>query len=226
VRWTGDLGDLFGGTGSDAFSDFFRAVFGGMGGGRPRSPEDIFSRQTDSRGHQGASQGQDPEANVTITLEEALNGTSRMLERGGRRIRATIPPGVRTGSRVRLAGEGYAGYSGGTPGDLYLNVTVEPHPVFEREGDDLRCEVNVDLYTAVLGGQLRLPTLNGDVSLRIPSGTQGGQTFRLRGKGMPSPHRPGERGNLLATVEIGIPSKLSDHERELFEELARLSGKE
>jgi curved DNA-binding protein len=226
VRWTGDLGDLFGGTRGEAFSDFFRTVFGGMGGGRARSPEDVFGRSTGGGTYSRSAPGQDAEADVTITLEEALNGTSRVLERGGRRIRVTIPAGVRTGSKVRIAGEGHPGYSGGAAGDLYLNVTVKPHRIFERDGDDLRCGVSVDIYTAVLGGQLRVPTLNGAVSLRIPAGTQGGQTFRLRGRGMPIPHRSGQRGNLLATVEIQVPKHLSDHERELFEELGRIRGRE
>ena len=225
VRWTGDLGDLFGGSRGEAFSDFFRAVFGGMGGGRTRSPQDIFGHSAAGRSHARSAPAQDAEANVTITLEEALRGTSRVLEKGGRRIRVTIPPGVRTGSQVRVAGEGQAGYGGGAPGDLYLNVTVKPHPIFERDGDDLRCSFSVDLYTAVLGGHLHLPTLNGAVSLKIPPGTQGGQTFRLRGKGMPDPHRKGRRGNLLATVEIQVPKTLNDQERELFEKLGRIRGR-
>jgi len=225
VRWSGDLGDLFGGAGGQVFSDFFSAVFGGAGGGYGRAAEDIFGRSGDRRGYRGPSPGQDAEADVTITLEEACDGTSRVLERGGRRIRVTIPPGVRTGSRVRIAGEGRAGYGGGAPGDLYLTVTVEPHPIFERDGDDLRFDVSVDLCTAVLGGQLRLPTLNGYVSLQIPAGTQGGQTFRLRGKGMPNPRRPEKRGNLLARTEIEIPTELTPRERELFEEFAHGRGR-
>jgi curved DNA-binding protein len=225
VQWRGDLGDLFGGAGGETFSDFFRALFGGMGA-RMRSPEEIFGRSAWKRGRRDSSHGQDAEADVTITLEEAFAGTSRVLEREGRRIRVTIPPGVRTGSKVRITGKGDAGSDGGTPGDLYLNVTVEPHAVFERDGDDLRCGINVGLYVAVLGGQLRLPTLNGDVSLKIPAGTQGGQTFRLRGRGMPNPRNSGRRGNLLARVEIEVPKKLSARERELFEELAHSRGKE
>jgi DnaJ-class molecular chaperone len=90
-------------------------------------------------------------------------------------------------------------------GDLYLNITVESDPVFERDGDDLRCTVAVDLHIAVLGGRVRVPTLNGDVSLKIPAGTQGGQTIRLRGKGMSNPRRPDQRGDILATVEIHVP---------------------
>ena len=226
VQWSGDLGDLFSGAGGEAFSDFFRALFGGMGGVRGRSREEVSGRSAWARGRRESSRRHDAEADVTITLEEAFTGTSRVLEREGRRIRVTIPAGVRTGSRVRIAGEGDPGYAGGTPGDLYLNVTVESHPIFERDGDDLRCGISVDLYTAVLGGQLRLPTLNGDVSLKIPAGTQGGQTFRLRGRGMPNPRSSGGRGNLFATVEIQVPRELSAREHELFEELAHSRGKE
>ncbi len=225
VKWRGDLSDLFGGSGAGAFSDFFNALFGGMGGARVRTAEDVFGRAPGARGYRGSSGSGDAEANVTISLEEALNGTSRVLEKSGRRIRVTIPPGVTTGSKVRVAGQGYPRAGGGPTGDLYLNVTVSPHAVFEREGDDLRCNVNVDLYTAVLGGQVRVPTLNGDVSLRVPPGTQGGQTFRLRGRGMPNSRDPSRRGNLLATVEVQIPENLSARERELFDELVRIRGR-
>ncbi len=220
VEWSGDLGDLFGGgAGAGAFSDFFRAIFGGMGGtGSAGTSEDVFRRAS----HQRTMAGQDVEASVEVTLEEAFHGATRLLEREGRRIRVKIPPGVRNGSKVRIAGKGKPGYSGGSPGDLYLNITIKPHPIFEREGDDLRCKVDVDLYTSVLGGESRVPTLNGDVSLRIPPGTSGGSTFLLRGKGMPQPNTPKQYGNLLATVQIQVPQSLSPRERELFEELSSL----
>jgi curved DNA-binding protein len=226
VRWSGDLGDLFGGSGGDAFSDFFNAIFGGASGGaRVRTAESIFGRAAGGPTYQTASQGQYEDVEVVITLREALNGTSRVLESDGHRIRVTIPPGVRTGSKVRIASRGRPGYSGSLNGDLYLNITVEPDPIFERDGDDLRCNFDVELYTAVLGGQARVPTLTGDVSLKIPAGTQGGQTFRLRGKGMPNPRGPNQRGDLLATVEIHVPEQLSPRERELFEELADIGGR-
>lgn len=228
VEWGGDFGDLFGrgGTGDDVFSDFFRAIFGGPGGAsRARTVEDLFGRTgTRYEARQSAGRGQDTEAAVDISLQEALTGTSRVLERRGRRIRVTIPPGVRTGSKVKIAGQGRPGYSGRSAGDLYLNITVAPHPVFERDGDDLRCEIDVDLYTAVLGGQVHVPTLNGDVSLKIPPGTSGGQTFLLRGKGMPDPKSPQKRGNLLATVQVQVPNDLSAREHELFKELAAIRG--
>ncbi|RLC92026.1 MAG: J domain-containing protein [Chloroflexi bacterium] len=222
VEWSGDLGDLFGGAGADMFSDFFRAIFGGMGGaGRAHTVEDLFRRTTRQR----TLRGQDVEASVEITLEEAFHGTTCVLEQNGHRIRVKIPPGARSGSKVRVAGKGAPGYGGGSPGDLYLNVTVKPHPVFRREGDNLRCKVDVDLYTAVLGGQVRVPTLNGDVALKIPPGTNSGKTFRLRGKGMPNPRNPKRRGDLLVTVQVQIPQRLSARERELFKELAHIRGR-
>jgi curved DNA-binding protein len=219
VEWGGDLGDIFGGAGAGVFSDFFRTIFGGVGGGtRTRTAEDLFRRTTSQR----VRRGQDMEASVDITLEEAFHGTTRTLERDRHRIRIKIPPGAKSGSKVRVAGEGTTGFGDSPPGDLHLNITVKPHPVFTRDIDNLRCDVAVDVYTAVLGGHVLVPTLNGDVSLRIPAGTDGGKTFRLRGKGMPNPRRPEQHGDLLATVQIKVPQSLSSHERELFEELARL----
>jgi curved DNA-binding protein len=212
-EWQGDLGDLFGGAGG-AFSDFFQTIFGGMAGGGG------------ARGRQGRVQpGRDLEANVEIDLEEAFNGTTRLLESDGSRIRVKIPPGARTGSRIRVKGKGTASYGGGPAGDLYLNVSVKPHRKFERDGDDLRCGVEVDLYTAVLGGETRIRMLNGEVALKIPAGTSGGKVFRLRGKGMPKPSSPKQHGDLLATVRVKVPDKLSNRERELFEELAGEGGK-
>jgi curved DNA-binding protein len=221
VEWGGDLGNIFGGAGADRFSDFFSAIFGEMGGrGRARTTEDVF-RRTGQR----TPRGQDMEAPVEVTLEEALRGTTRMLERDGRRIRVKIPPGARTGSKIRVAGKGGPSH-GGPPGDLYLNITVKPHPVFRRDGDNLRSDVDVDLYTAVLGGQVRVVTLNGDVSLKIPAGTSSGTTFRLQGKGMPHPRNPQRRGDLLATIRVQIPKDISAREQEMFEELARLRERE
>ena len=205
-----DLGDLFGGGG---FSDFFQTIFGGMGA--PHT------------GWQGARQarprrGQDYTQPVEITLEEASQGTTRMIQKDGRRLEVKIPPGARTGSKVRVAGEGSPGISGGTSGDLYLEVKVLPHSVFERRGDDLNCDVPVSLYTAVLGGEAKVPTPGGDVMLKIPAGTQGGRTFRLRGKGMPSLRHPQKRGDLYARLRVQVPQKLSKKEKELFRELASL----
>jgi curved DNA-binding protein len=198
----GDLGDLFG---SGGFSDFFQSIFGGMGApqARPR-------------------RGQDYTQPVEITLEEAFQGTARMIQKDGRRLEVKIPPGVTTGSKVRVAGEGSPGIAGGASGDLYLEVRILPHSTFEREGDDLRCEVPVNLYTAVLGGEVKVPALGGDVMLKIPPETQGGRTFRLRGKGMPNLRNPKKRGDLYAKLRIQTPRKLSQREKEIFRELASL----
>jgi curved DNA-binding protein len=224
VEWSGDIGDLFGGGGTGGFSDFFSTIFGGMSGGRGTGTTGRFPG---SAAGQRAMHGQDLEAQVEITLEEAAQGTTRMLERDdGRKIRVKIPPGARTGSRIRVANKGGPGYGGSQPGDLYLVTKVNPHPVFRQSGNDLRCNVPVDLYTAVLGGEVEVPTLDGNVSLKIPAGTDSGKTFRLRGKGMPDPHKPKQRGNLLVTAQVQVPKKISSRERELFEELADLRKKE
>jgi len=211
VEYTGDLGDLFG---SSDFSDFFNAIFGGMASG---TGQEAFRRASAQPG----VRGRDYEQEVEITLEEAFTGTRRVLSRGSQRIEAKIPPGARTGTKVRLAGQGPAGI-GGPAGDLYLVVKVLPHQTFEREGDDLRCELPVDLYTAVLGGEVIVHTLGGDVKLKIPPETQSGRTIRLAGQGMPHLRDPKTRGDLLVKVRVMIPQHLSARERELFQELARL----
>ena len=133
-----------------------------------------------------------------------------------------IPPGVRDGSRVRVAGEGGRG-AGGRRGDLYLRVRVAPDPTFERKGDDLQTTLRVPLTAAVLGGEAQVPTLEGSVGIKIPPGTPAGQVFRLRGHGLPQLGTPGERGDLLATLAVELPRTLTARQRELFEEL-RKSG--
>jgi DnaJ-class molecular chaperone len=124
---------------------------------------------------------------------------------------------------VRVAGEGGAGVAGGESGDLYLRVKVESDSRFKREGDDLRVNIPVDLYTAVLGGEAKVPTLDGSVMLTIPLGTQNGQVFRLRGKGMPKLRSPEEHGDLYAEVRVQLPTDLSSRQRELFEQLRDIS---
>jgi len=205
VEDLGDLRDFLRG----GFSDFFNAIFGGMGA----SPEATYW------GYDTSSL--DYEQPVQITLEEAYRGTTRRIRTAdGRTIEVRIPPGVHTGSRVRLAGQGAR--FGGARGDLYLKIEVLPHSKFERKGDDLYCKVPVDLYTAVLGGEVPVDTLDGRVMLRIPPETQNGRTFRLRGKGMPKLNRPGQYGDLYVTVEVKLPTNLSSREREIFRQLASL----
>jgi curved DNA-binding protein len=214
-----DLQDLFGG--GSPFSDFFTQIFGGMGGGgapqaAPGGPGG-FDYQVRPR------RGRDYEQEVEISLREAYNGTSRILQQDGRRLSVMIPPGARTGTRVRVAGEGGSGVAGGEAGDLYLRVRVQTDAQFEREGDDLRVIVPIDLYTAVLGGEARVPTMNGSVMLTIPPGTQNGQVFRLRGKGMPKLRNPGDHGDLYAEVSVQLPTDLTSRQSELFEQLRDIS---
>lgn len=209
----------FGGTG---FSDFFEAFFGG---GRGRSAFGGFG-QRDAM----AERGHDVEADIMVTLEEALRGSTRQvsLRRGGSKKTETyqvkIPRGVREGQRIRLAGQGEAGERGGKSGDLFLRVRLARHPDFSVEGSDLVHEVKIAPWQAVLGDQLIVPTLEGNARLKLPPGTQGGQRFRLRERGLSGVS--GQRGDLYVVVQIALPKKLTEREREIWEQLARLHGSE
>ncbi len=144
-----------------------------------------------------------------------------------RKLSVKVPAGVATGDRIRLGGEGEAGRNGGPPGDLYIEMNVKPHSIFERDGDDLSCEVPVSFATAVLGGSVKVPTLEGDVSLKIPAETQSGRVFRLRDKGV-KPVRGGDRGDLFCRVVVETPVNLSNDQRELlkkFDESLRSDGR-
>lgn len=207
-----DLSDILNnartaGSRGDNFSDFFEAIFGSMGQARSTS-----------------SQGQDYNQQVEITLEEAFKGTSRIMRIGGRRIEVKIPKGAKTGTKVRVRGEGAPGQNGGSKGDLYLEIKIQPHTTYEQVGDDLYSELPVDLYTAILGGEAVVPTFKGKVKLKIPPETQSGRTFRLKGQGMPKLKQPDERGDLYAKVMVQLPENLTEEEIELFEELADMRG--
>lgn len=212
-----DLERMFGGAGgSGGFSDFFSTLFGGgMGGARNSG----FGGQPTGFNQQ---RSQNSEHSIQVTLEEAFNGTSRQLQwEDGRVITAKIPRGVKSGSRIRLSGQGQP-VRGGKAGDLYLVVEVLPHQVYERDGDNLRIIVPVDLYTAILGGKVEVTTLDRSVNLTIPAGTANGKQFRLRGLGMPNLRKPDERGDLLASIDIQIPTDLSPKELDLFKQLQEL----
>jgi len=207
-----DLQDLFGGGpgGAGGFSDFFETLFGGVRGGAPR-------RQ--------AMRGQNIEQSLEITLDEAYHGTTRMFQgQNGARFEVTIPKGVRTGSKVRVSGKGGAG-AGGASGDLYLKIKVLPHLHFKREKNNLRIDVDIDLFTAVLGGEISVPTMGKPVILTVKPGTQNGSTFRLRGKGMPSLGKKEGPGDILVTLNVRLPDKLNQEEKRLFEQLRDLQEK-
>lgn len=214
-----DFDDLFGdgGQGGSAFSDFFEAIFGGMGGSAGQAAG--YERRA---GSNRPSVGRDTEADFEISLLEALQGTERQIEVDGRRLNVKIPAGADTGTKVRIRGQGQNGTPSGQRGDLYLRLKVAPDPRFERKGQDLYATVPVDLYTAVLGGEVRVPTLTGQVNLKIPAGTQNQQTFRLRGKGMPHRQDKTKLGDLYAKIAVQIPTKLTEEQRELFKQLQQL----
>ncbi len=211
----------FGGTG---FSDFFEAFFGG---GRGQS---AFGGSGGGFGSRppGVARGSDVEADIMVTLEEALKGSTRQvsLRRGsGNKVetyQVKIPRGVHEGQRIRLAGQGEAGAAGGKSGDLFLRVRLARHPDFGVEGNDLIYEVKIGPWQAVLGDELQVPTLEGTARLKLPPGTQGGQRFRLRERGLPM--AAGGRGDLYVVAQIQVPKKLTESERPIWEQLARLHG--
>lgn len=207
-----ELGDLLGE--ESQFSDFFARIFGGSTKGtRYQAPR--------------PRRGRDFEYPVQVSLKEAFQGTTRLLQMADksgalRQVEVKIPSGVTDGSRVRLAGQGEPGSEEGPSGDLYLVIRVLPSPHFQRKGNNLRTRVKVPFLTAVLGGEVEIATLDGNkVALTIPPETQNKQVFRLRGKGMPQIKKTKERGDLLAEIQVVLPQNLSERERELFGELAR-----
>lgn len=195
--------------------------------------------------------GKDIRHPIEVTLEEAYHGTKRTITlqteqpcpdckgtglmqnlpcsvcrglgvvSGVKRLEVKIPSGVKNGSRVRVAGKGEPGYAGGASGDLYLVVSVKPHRLFERKGDDLYVEVAVPLAVAVLGGEVFVPSLKGELALKVPPETQNGRAFRLAGRGMPHLGNS-SHGDLLAKVSVVLPTKLSEEEKKLFERLGQL----
>jgi len=238
VRWdfgkggtTFEYGDLSG------LGDIFSSLFGDSGVG--------------SRVRRGPRRGQDVESTIEVSLEEAYHGSTRVIQLqieepctacGGtgrvgnrvcticngagrkvipKRLEVKIPAGVRDGSRIRITGEGGPGRAGGSKGDLYLVVKVLPHKLFERKGDDLYTEVSVPLATVMLGGEVGLPTLNGNLSLKIPPETQNGKVFRLAGKGMPVLNNANS-GNMFAKIKVVLPTNLTEEEKKLFERLRSL----
>lgn len=216
----GNLGDL--GRGG-AFSDFFETLFGQAGFGGPQAAGGF--RQPG--GPQTAQQPRrnDQEAEIELNLDEVMKGVTKTLQitqpgQKPRTLEVKIPPGVRTGSKIRVQGE--AGKAAGAPaGDLYLKVRVKPDPKFTIDGDNLISEVSLSPAQVVIGAELSVPTLEGSVRIRVPAGTQNGRLLRLRGKGLPKV-KGGPRGDLLVRAKIVVPTNLTDEERSLYEQLAKL----
>lgn len=199
--------ELFGGSGG--YSSFFENLFGAAGGG---------GREHEAYRHYAKQKGFDSEYALQVSLSEAFNGTQRVLSwEDGRKIDAKIPPGVKTGSRVRLKGQGQPGFGGGNPGDLYLHIEVLPDGNFQREEDDLKTSAKVDLFTLLLGGKAKISGIDRTVTIDIPSETPNGRVFRLRGMGMPKLKSPAHRGDLHVTVEAALPGSLTADEKALLQ---------
>lgn len=191
--------------------DIIGSIFGG--GFRSSTGGNPFAQQARPQ------RGQNIEQEITISLDEAYRGTTRLLNKDGRQLTVNIPAGADNGTKVRLSGEGHQGM-GGQAGDLYLIVNVnENSSPFTRDGNDLTVDFEVDAFTAMLGGSVEVPTMERSVNLKIPAGTQSGRKFRLSGKGMPIMRKKGKHGDLYARVVITVPEKLTDIQRELAQQL-------
>lgn len=199
----GDLNEIFGEGGG--FSDFFEAIFGGLGG--------FSGGRAQTRRARPQQRYEQP---VTISLAEAYRGATRLFEVNGKRLQVKIPAGARTGTKVRVKGAAPNG------GDLYLKIQVAEDKRFKRKGSDLHTKTSIDVFTAMLGGEAKVPTPEGSVTLKIPAGTQPEQVFRLAGRGMPHLRSPEKRGDLYVRVQVKIPKTLSEAQKDLIRKAAAL----
>lgn len=202
----GNPSDFFGQGGHSSFFD----MFFGQGGGQ---------RSSGGQRSQRGFDGQSIEAEMPITLLEAYEGSKRTFELNGKKMRITIKPGSYDGQRVRIKGKGHPGANGGNAGDLFIIYKLTPDHRFQRKGDDLIYKADVDLYTALLGGKVTIPTMKNSIKVTIPKGSKSGKTLRLKGKGMPVYGTDDQYGNLLVKTKITLPKNLTDEEEQLFKKL-------
>jgi len=189
------------------FSDFFESMFGGSGGG--------------SRGRQMKYRGEDYTSELHLELVDAYTTHKQTISVNGQKIRITVPAGIENGQIIKISGHGGPGINGGPNGDLYITFSIANHSIFKRLGNNLYATIDLDLYTAVLGGEIILDTLNGQVKLKVKPETQNGSKVKLKGKGFPVYKNEGQFGDLLLTYSIRIPTHLSDHQKELFTQLSK-----
>ena len=204
----------FGGfsSGESGYSDFFENLFGGRGGRGARS-------SGGSRGYRG----QDYQTELHLNLKDAAKTHQQTLDVNGKKLRITVPAGVENGQQIKLKGQGGPGQNSGPAGDLYITFIIAPDPVFKRIGNDLHITIQIDLYTAVLGGELMIDTLDGKVKLSIKAGTQSNSKVRLKEKGFPIYKKEGQSGSLIVTFNVLIPTHLTEKQKELFLELQKSS---
>ncbi|QPH41386.1 DnaJ C-terminal domain-containing protein [Pedobacter endophyticus] len=199
-------GGYSGGFGGEDFSDFFSSMFGG-GGGRS--------------GRNSPFKGQDYNADLQLNLLDAYTTHKQTLTVNGKQVRITIPAGVQNGQKIKLSGYGAPGVNNGPPGDLYITFNIADHPTFKRKGNDIYIQEEIDLYTAILGGEKIVETLNGKVKLKIPEGTQPDTTLRLKGKGFPVYKKENQFGDLYIKWQVKLPTNLNATQKELFEKLSK-----
>jgi len=189
------------------FSDFFESMFGGFG--------------STGRGRQVKYRGEDYNAELQLELIDAYETHPQTLTVNGKKIRITIPAGIENGQTIKIPGHGGLGVNGGPNGDLYITLQIANHPEFKRSGNDLYTKANLSLYTAVLGGEVTIDTLNGKVKLKVKPETQTGSVIKLKGKGFPVYKSKGQFGDLYVTYTVKIPTNLTEKQKELFTELSR-----
>ncbi len=204
------------------FQDIFESLFGGFG--RSNKGQQTGGRTRANVGGFQPMRGQDITEEVVISLREAYEGTMRYVQKADRKAKVNIPAGAKDGTKVRVKGEGEPGRMGGEAGDLYLVVKIEPDKQFTREGDNLIVDVPCDMFTAMLGGEIEVPTMSRPIKLKVPAGTQSGQKLRVVGKGMPKLNSKNEFGDLFARIMITVPKTLTDSQRRLVEQLRESIG--
>jgi curved DNA-binding protein len=199
--------EFYGDFGDGDFSDFFESMFGGGSGRR--------KRETKFR-------GRDYDAQLRLSLRDAYTTHQRTITINDKNVRITIPAGVENGQKIRLKGYGAPGVNGGPAGDLYITLVIDDDAQFKRSGNDLHITAQIDLYTAVLGGETTVDTLAGKIKLKVPAGTQNDTKVRIKGKGFPVYKKEGEFGDMYVTYKVSIPTNLNEKEKELFTELSKL----
>jgi curved DNA-binding protein len=210
--YEGDLGDIFGSS-AEGFSDFFRSFFGGT----RRGDRSGFSNK------QNVRRGNDLQTEIEITLAEAYSGTIRILNVDGEKLRVKTKPGAYTGQELRIRGKGELGSNGGQRGDIYIKIKVLPDARYSVNGNDLIRKTDIDLYTAVLGGNVEIDTFAGRLNVKVPAGSQNGSKLRIRGKGMPVYGKPALAGDLYVQLNVIIPRNLGTEELNLFKKLKELN---
>lgn len=203
-RGTRNSGAQYGGD----FSEFFESMFGGSAGG--------------GRSRQMKYRGEDYTSELQLELVDTYTTHKQTISVNGQKIRITVPAGIENGQTIKISGHGSPGINGGPNGDLYITFSIANHSIFKRLGNDLYATINLDLYTAVLGGELILDTLNGKVKLKVKPETQNGSKVKLKGKGFPVYKKEGQFGDLFVTFSIQIPTNLTDRQKELFMQLSKL----